>query len=134
MRSLAILTLLVPLTLAPAEHNLPFFSVQDIKCLATNIHYESRGEPVLGQIAVARVTMNRAKDSSICTEVYRYKQFSWTLKKHKPLKDYYKYLPVIYAAHEYDLDATHFHTLAVKPKWSKKLEHITTINNHKFYK
>src|SRR5687767_7360847 len=36
--------------------------VQNLDCLARNIYYEARGEPLAGQYAVAEVTMNR-KDS-----------------------------------------------------------------------
>lgn len=56
-----------------------------IFCLALNIYFESRGEPEIGQIAVAHVTNNRAikNNSSICTEVFKKGQFSWTKTKYK---------------------------------------------------
>lgn len=49
-------------------------------CLALNIHFEARGEPIEGQLAVAHVTINRAKENktSICHEVFKKGQFSWT--------------------------------------------------------
>src|SRR5881227_4294028 len=31
----------------------------DLRCLAQNVYFEARGEPVAGQYAVAEVTMNR---------------------------------------------------------------------------
>jgi N-acetylmuramoyl-L-alanine amidase len=40
----------------------PFLSDKDIECLARNIFYESRGEPIEGKIAVGIVTINRAQD------------------------------------------------------------------------
>lgn len=56
-------------------------------CLATNIYFEARGEPIKGQIAVAMVTLNRVADEAfpktICEVVYQGKsskghcQFSW---------------------------------------------------------
>ena len=51
-------------------------------CLALNVYHEARGEPELGQIAVAHVTQNRVRDkgTNICTEVFRPHQFSWTLR------------------------------------------------------
>lgn len=54
-----------------------------VLCLALNIYHESRGEPYDGQIAVAHVTINRSKKNktTICQEVYKKKQFSWTRKK-----------------------------------------------------
>lgn len=61
-----------------------------ILCLALNIYHESRGEPSAGQYAVAHVTLNRAhkNNTSICKEVYRKHQFSWTQTKYQiPHKD-----------------------------------------------
>lgn len=54
-------------------------------CLALNIYYEARGEPEIGQIAVAHVTQNRANqnNSSICSEVFKKNQFSWTRKSYR---------------------------------------------------
>jgi len=64
-----------------------------IKCLADNIYYEAGGEPDLGKIAVARVTMNRVHSgkfaNTVCGVVYQGAeskevnartgcQFSWT--------------------------------------------------------
>jgi spore germination cell wall hydrolase CwlJ-like protein len=53
-------------------------------CLALNIHFEARGEPIEGQLAVAHVTINRAKENqtSICHEVFKKGQFSWTKKRY----------------------------------------------------
>lgn len=52
-------------------------------CLALNVHFEARGEPIEGQLAVAHVTINRAKENKtdICHEVFKKGQFSWT--KHR---------------------------------------------------
>ena len=61
--------------------------------MALNIYHEARGEVTEGQIAVAQVTVNRAKDKrwpdTICGVVYQSKQFSWThmIKDHKPTDD-----------------------------------------------
>lgn len=53
-------------------------------CLALNIYFEARGEPIEGQYAVAHVTLNRTKENntSICKEVFRKNQFSWTQYKY----------------------------------------------------
>jgi spore germination cell wall hydrolase CwlJ-like protein len=72
-------------------------------CLATNIYFEARGEPIKGQIAVAMVTLNRVADESfpdtICDVVYQGSttrgkcQFGWycdgksdNIPKHSPEK------------------------------------------------
>ena len=44
--------------------------LKEIQCLARNIHYEARGESRRGQLAVAKVTLNRVESdlfpNSIC--------------------------------------------------------------------
>jgi spore germination cell wall hydrolase CwlJ-like protein len=60
----------------------PAYSEEDVNCLAMNIYHESRGEDVIGQVAVAHVTLNRMNHEyfpdSICDVVYEHRQFSWT--------------------------------------------------------
>lgn len=64
---------------------------KEVICLAKNIYYESRGETVLGQKLVAKVTLNRQKNknfpNTICKVVYQPYQFSWTLKPY-PIREY----------------------------------------------
>ena len=56
-------------------------------CLALNIYWEARNEPIETQIGVAAVTMNRVKDkehpNSICEVVYKPGSFSWTYESYK---------------------------------------------------
>lgn len=47
-----------------------------VKCLAVTIYGESRGEPIIGQIAVAYIIMNRAVKKTVCSVVLAPKQFS----------------------------------------------------------
>ena len=58
---------------------------KQIDCLAKNIYFEARGEPIKGQIAVAQVVLNRLDSddypSNICQIVYQPNQFSWTSKR-----------------------------------------------------
>ncbi|HEX6319959.1 MAG TPA: cell wall hydrolase, partial [Burkholderiales bacterium] len=51
-----------------------------LACLSLNIYHEARGEPDAGQVAVAYVTLNRArvKNMSVCDVVVEPHQFSWT--------------------------------------------------------
>lgn len=55
--------------------------LEEIKCLAANIHFEARGESKRGQIAVGHVTLNRVKNKNfpktICNVVKQPGQFSW---------------------------------------------------------
>ena len=109
---------------------------KQLKCLADNVYHEGRGEPWIGQVVIARVTLNRAKDlSNICSTVYKPYQFSWTLTP-KKIKDTDAYKTATLAAKtavSYEHSATHYHALHVAPKWASKLKYIETINNHKFY-
>lgn len=53
-----------------------------VQCLALNIYHEARGEPLMGQYAVAMVTLNRVGSrhypDSVCGVVLQGYQFSWT--------------------------------------------------------
>lgn len=65
---------------------------REVTCLALNIYYEARGEPLSGQQAVAEVTMNRVASprfpNTVCEVVYEKRwdrlrkryvgAFSWT--------------------------------------------------------
>lgn len=52
------------------------------ECLALNVYHEARGEGILGQIAVAQVTMNRVHNDywpdTVCEVVWQPGKFSWT--------------------------------------------------------
>lgn len=54
---------------------------QDLLCLGANIYHEARGEPEIGRIAVAWVTLNRVESDrfpdTICEVVTQPGQFSW---------------------------------------------------------
>lgn len=81
---------------------------KSVLCLARNIFYESRNEPIEGQIAVALITMNRVHNSvypnDVCRVVYQKTcglkkgarrgctaQFSWTLdSKSEKIRKYFK--------------------------------------------
>lgn len=113
------------------------YSYKDWKCLLDNIYFEARGEPVKGQVAVAKVTLNRANllNKSICEVVYAPSQFSWTSVHH--------YSPAIsaeiyrssYLALDSNFSALYYHSIHInKPVWAKKLTKLGSINNHVFYK
>lgn len=117
----------------------------EINCLASNVYFESKGEPYKGQLAVALVTLNRVDDprfpKSICSVVYQKHQFSWTNNKSaKSIKtNSPQWRQAKTAAVQAIMDrqvigtfkATHFHNTSVNPKW--KLKKVAKINNHIFY-
>lgn len=53
---------------------------KELMCLSTAVYHEARGEPVMGQIAVAHTVMNRVKSSSypdtVCEVIYQSNQFT----------------------------------------------------------
>jgi N-acetylmuramoyl-L-alanine amidase len=96
-----------PLVLKPNYNRLTADAQKQVQCLAKNIYFEARNEPVEGQKAVAFVTLNRVKSEefpdTIC-DVVKQKtrvtsigdrkivcQFSWYCES-KPKWQYYKYV------------------------------------------
>jgi N-acetylmuramoyl-L-alanine amidase len=57
-------------------------SEDDLFCMVQNVYHEARGEDVLGQAAVAHVTLNRVRSpaypDTVCGVVWQKGQFSWT--------------------------------------------------------
>jgi spore germination cell wall hydrolase CwlJ-like protein len=126
-----------------------------VVCLAEALYFEARGESVKGQFAVAEVIMNRAEHGSfpesVCGVIKqgtasgrKYQcQFTYncdgiTNRIHE--KDAYE--RVVKVAHM-SLDgaprgltdgATHYHTKAVNPRWSRTFPRTTTIGVHHFYR
>jgi len=126
----------------------------ELTCLAKNIYFESRGEVMLGQEAVARVSLNRVDDSnypnSICKVVYQCNknkvcQFSWVSNKNKTPSNNAEWQKAMYVAmlshykyinNEPDPTdgATMFHSTTVKPYWRKSYDKTVKIGNHVFYR
>ena len=139
----------LPLSKAELLFNKTYQTVKatnaELMCLAKNIYYEARGEPLHGKVAVAQVTLNRVThrtefDASICQVVYAKRQFSWTHEKHKPpsgiawqeaqliakaVLDGSAYIP--------HFKALYFHNLTVQPKWNQTKKLVARIGNHIFY-
>ena len=117
----------------------------ELLCLAKNIYYEARGEPMHGKIAVAQVTLNRVThrtefQSSICGVVYAKHQFSWTMESHRePRGEAWREAQaiakavIVGTAHLPDFKALYFHNLTVKPRWNQTKELVARIGNHIFY-
>ena len=141
--------------------NTPYDLNNDYHCLASNIYWEARNQPLLGQLAVAQVTQNRVDNDrfpdSICSVVKQTKfypsgnidlhscQFSWYCdgKSDEPLQHELKYYEdAFYLAvdfiEERPLDitegATHYHNTKVNPDWASHLEKVVQIEEHIFYR
>lgn len=118
------------------------YKQQELYCLAKNIYFEARGEPLLGKIAVAQVTINRMiyKHMTLCDVVYQKNQFSWTNTKKRILdKKQWEYSIYIAKAvlegrlYIKEFKALYFHSVNIKPNWRYKKLYLKTIGKHKFY-
>jgi len=127
-----------------------------VLCLALNVYHEARGEMLAGQLAVALVTMNRARDSGrhICHEVFAPRQFSWTNTRAERVGNTYRLkisgVPTERRAWEMAKviartvlngevgDITNgskfYHSTSVRPIWRHGLEKTILVGNHQFYR
>lgn len=117
----------------------------ELNCLAKNVYFEARGEPDDGKLAVAIVTLNRARDkqfpNSICEVVYQNKQFNWTFdgksdvpKNKKAWKKSVEIaLKAIYNKDSYNKDILFFHAAYSSPYWKTHFQRVMKIGNHIFY-
>lgn len=126
---------------------------EDLRCLALNIYHEARSEPRKGQIAVARVTLNRVESkafpNSVCGVVKqggqkRHRcQFSWWCdgKSDHP-SDSQAWQRSLKVGKQVLADkaadptkgALFYHADYVKPKWSKAFNRTAQIGRHLFYR
>ncbi len=152
-----IICLLISESVAAAHDNSKI-KMEDasIICLGLNVYYESRAEPYEGQMAVAQVSVRRAKKTGfenwedwICPVVYATRQFSWTNGKNTvhPLpgngKKWEQALSVARMAilwghldhiPDYSNQATHYHHKKIRPWWSRKMKKTVKLGNHVFLK
>jgi N-acetylmuramoyl-L-alanine amidase len=119
----------------------------ELNCLAGAIYFESRNEPLDGQLAVGRVIVARAKSGrfqdSYCGVVYQPSQFSFVRHRAMPVADvnsptWRKAVAVARIAHEGRWKsraegALYFHTARVSPRWRKQVK-VARIENHVFYR
>lgn len=128
-------------TLVPIDY-------REVKCMATAIYYESKNEPFMGKVAVAKVVENRLSQKfagSVCDVVNQRDakmcQFSWVCNNPKPIslqdcqecwqiasqvlieKQYRAFMP----------SALFFHAEYVNPGWGLD-RFIRAIGKHRFYR
>ena len=130
-----------------------------IMCLALNIYFEARNQPIDGQIAVTHVVLNRAVATeypdNICDVVYQAEltesgdiikrkcQFSWYCDGKSDIpKDLdalrwanYIAINVLYGVWgDPTGGATHYHSKDVSPAWADEKEKTAVIGEHIFFK
>lgn len=117
----------------------------ELECLATAVYFESKGEPLDGQLAVAQVILNRVEDGrfgrDICAVVKAPKQFSFVRGGAMPAPsnmaqwETAKAIALIATTGSWPEivpDATHFHATRVSPGW--RLKRVATVGQHIFYR
>lgn len=123
------------------------------KCLAEAIYFESRGEDLRGQFAVAEVILNRVDSdrypASVCGVVYQGSkrlhacQFSFACDgKSERIYDKAAFatagriarMMLDGEARTLTNGATYFHARYVRPHWARKFELTARIGSHVFYR
>ena len=128
----------------------------ELRCLAENIYFEARGEPLDGKYAVAEVTLNRVRSpffpKTICGVVHDTRwdplrrrfiaHFSWTQmeSRSEPWGPAWQeaiavatlvvddaYMPLV-------PDALYYHASGVQPYWASTKRSVAKIGNHVFYR
>lgn len=122
-------------------------------CLAQAVYFEARGEPTEGQVAVARVILNRVSDqrypSTICGVVFQGQktmdrcqfQFACDGLSDRPhdAAAWDMANRIAYMVRENWLpdpvgDAKYFHSVAVgKPDWARRMVQTARLGSHLFY-
>ena len=124
------------------------------KCLANAVYFESRGEPVRGQIAVAQVVMNRVFSpfypNNVCDVVYQnahrhlscqftfacdgkskaiHERGAWARASRiaKHVLDGQIYEPAVGTS-------THYHAIYVRPNWAREMRKNVRYGIHNFYR
>ena len=122
-----------------------------LMCLALNVFFEARGEPLDGKLMVIETTLNRVEDSrypdDVCSVVYEPYAFSWTHddKSDDPLSYPYldrlkweeiRQLVEVVSKNEQILlgtNVTHYHKAGIEVFWSKHYEYVGLVGSHMFY-
>lgn len=115
-------------------------------CLARAVYWESKGEPLAGQLTVAQVIINRAHSGrfagTVCGVVRQRGQFSFVHSGSIPAapqgsRDWRTAVAIAQIATEDLADgpaprALFFHARRVNPGWH--LTRVATVGNHVFYR
>jgi len=119
----------------------------ELECLAVGIYFESKSEPLAGQLAVGEVIANRANSngrfpSSYCGVLFQRSQFSFIRGRALPSvpRSSRQWSTAVAIAKIVDQElkdsgaprALFFHAKRVSPGW--KLKRVASIGNHVFYR
>ena len=119
----------------------------ELDCLAVGIYFESKGEPLAGQLAVGEVIANRANSNgrfppSYCGVLFQRSQFSFVHGHSLPSvpRSNRQWQTAVAIAQIVDQNlkasaapkALFFHARRVSPGW--RLTRVASIGNHIFYR
>ena len=120
---------------------------RELECLAVGIYFESKSEPISGQLAVGEVIANRANSrgrfpSSYCGVLFQRSQFSFIRGRSLPSvpRASRQWSTAVAIAKIVDQQlkssaaqkALFFHARRVSPGWN--LKRVASIGNHIFYR
>ncbi len=120
---------------------------RELECLAVGVYFESKSEPLSGQLAVGQVIANRANShgrfpSSYCGVLFQRGQFSFVRGGRWPAvnRSGRQWQNAVAIAKIVDQDlkdseaqnALFFHAKRVSPGW--RLKRVASIGNHVFYR
>lgn len=121
------------------------------QCLVCTIYHESRGEPFVGELAVALVTLNRVESDqyppTICAVIWQKHQFSWTsgnsvMHDDAEIREATLVAYVAILMHRLHLgyiligigdNVMWFHNTSVQSDDFAKLQYVGQIGHHLFY-
>lgn len=119
----------------------------ELECLATGVYFESKSEPLAGQLAVGKVIANRAQSGgrfppSYCGVLFQRGQFSFVHGRSLPSvpRTSLQWRTAVAIAKIVDEhlkdsgvgNALFFHARYVSPNWH--LKRVAAIGNHIFYR
>jgi N-acetylmuramoyl-L-alanine amidase len=121
---------------------------EQANCIAVAVYHEARGETLEGQLAVARVIMNRAVSgrypASWCGVVKQPWQFSFVRNGRMPSVDENSTawrnalgvtrLAINNAVQSVPTDCLWYHANYVAPSWGRRLTRVSQIGAHIFYR
>ena len=120
---------------------------RELECLAAGVYFESKSEPLAGQLAVGKVIANRAQSggrfpSTYCGVLFQRGQFSFVRGRSYPsvpkASKQWKTAVAIAKIIDQGLkdstvgNALFFHARHVSPRW--RLKRVAAIGNHIFYR
>lgn len=129
-----------------ADQEMPDALDRQMRCLASAIYFEARGESLEGQLAVGRVIVNRSESgrfpSTFCGVVYQPSQFSFIRGNRMPSaredsESWRRAVAIARIAVEGSWKspaggALFFHATRVSPGW--RLTRLARVDNHVFYR